>query len=387
MSQLIRLDDRAKVLEGVFRTNMAAMAKVVPRTMGDPSRLLRIAYNNVAYDTALLECSATPQGMASIFGGVMEALKLGLSIGGPMQEAWLIPFKHKGVPLATLIIGYQGFRNILDRGKSVIDLHPVAVRANDEFDFELGTRPYVKHKPKLGDRGELIAVYAVAHLPRGGIQIEVMGKAEVDEHRAKSRAGQAGPWVDFYEAMALKTVVRKIAKYLPKSSEILARALDLDDRADRGVDQNYDLEGMVFDMGLPPVKQVGGTRLDVLKKELHAGKPAPPPAPVVTLAADVLVDEPDAPADCLTDALFGPDAELTPDQKRVMDERAEIERYTAKMKETEDKRPVGFQRNFSGGFEPAFSPTDDAIGPERAAVLMEKIRQNGAKKAKERTTP
>ena len=92
MSQLIRLDDRAKALETVFKTNMNAMAKVVPRTMGDPSRLLRIAYNNVAYDTALLECSSTPAGMASIFGGVMECLKLGLQIGGPMQEAWLIPF-------------------------------------------------------------------------------------------------------------------------------------------------------------------------------------------------------------------------------------------------------------------------------------------------------
>jgi recombination protein RecT len=276
VSQLVRLDDRSKLLNTLFSSNMNAMAKMVPRTMGDPNRLLRIAYNNVAYNTDLLECLATPSGTASVFGGVMEALKLGLTIGGPMQESWLIPFKNKGTKEAVLIIGYQGFRNILDRGKSVIDLHPVAVYQNDEFEFELGSRPFVKHKPMLGgDRGPLIAVYAVAHLPRGGIQIEVMGKDEIDQHRAKSRARENGPWVDFYEAMALKTVVRKIAKYLPKSSEILARALDLDDRADRGVDQAFDIEGLVLDITTPgPMKQVGGTGLDRLTASLGAGAPS-----------------------------------------------------------------------------------------------------------------
>ena len=322
MSQLIRLDDRAKVLEGVFKQNMGALSKVVPRTMGDPSRLLRIAYNNIAYDTALLECSSTPVGMASIFGGVMECLKLGLTIGGPMQEAWLIPFrdnKQGGAKIATVIIGYQGFRNILDRGKSVIDLHPVAVHQNDEFDFELGSRPFVKHKPSLADRGALIAVYAVAHLPRGGIQIEVMGKAEVDEHRAKSRAGSSGPWVDFYEAMALKTVVRKIAKYLPKSSEILARALDLDERADRGVDQTLDMEGLVFDLSIPAggVKQVGGTKLDALKQQLGAGEPRAvkdPEGGFMEAAMPLVADE--------------TGAGLTADQLRIVSEKAEIERMT-----------------------------------------------------------
>jgi recombination protein RecT len=400
MSQLVKLDDRAKALEMVFRTNMGAMSKVVPRTMGDPSRLLRIAYNNIAYDTKLLECSATPQGMISIFGGVMECLKLGLMIGGPMQEAWLIPFKVKGIPTATVIIGYQGYRNILDRGKSVIDLHPVAVYAQDEFDFELGSRPYVKHKPNFARQPPLIAVYAVAHLPRGGIQIEVMGKAEVDEHRAKSRASSDGPWVDYYEAMALKTVVRKIAKYLPKSSEILARALDLDDRADRGVDQSLDMEGLVFDMGGPPMKQVGGTRLDALKKELGTGSTAPP-SPIPPLQAEPSFES--QPVDVTTTV----EQELTPAQReqwriveeraeikrqqwRIMEERAEIERLTEKMKAAETgpraaPPPPAKPIVMPEGFEPAAGtmfPGDEPIGPERAKAMLEQIRQAAAPKAK-----
>jgi recombination protein RecT len=373
--------------------------------MGDPGRLLRIAYNNVAFDSALLECSSTPAGMASIFGGVMEALKLGLTIGGPMQESWLIPFNVKGTKIATLIIGYQGFRNILDRGKSVIDLHPVAVYSNDEFDYELGSRPYVKHKPRLTDRGELIAVYAVAHLPRGGIQLEVMGKAEVDQHRAKSRAGQTGPWVDHYEAMALKTVVRKISKYLPKSSEILARAIDLDDRADRGVEQNFDLEGMVFDTAIGggvPMKQVGGTNLDKLKAQLTAGKlPGGPPMTPdqkaemevgATMSAEEI-------ANFNAEALAEKPVLVDPEQARIERERAEIERMSARMREkaadpATNLRPaapdlkvgsrfpaIGEDVNIPDGMEPLFDRPPDKnapIGPEKAKELLEKIR--GGKK-------
>jgi recombination protein RecT len=399
MSQLIRLDDRAKTLESVFKQNMGALSKVVPRTMGDPSRLLRIAYNNVAYDTALLECSATPQGMASIFGGVMECLKLGLQIGGPMQEAWLIPFKQKGIPIATVIIGYQGYRNILDRGKSVIDLHPVSVYEGDEFDFELGSRPFVKHKPKLGDRGKLIAVYAVAHLPRGGIQIEVMGKEEVDQHRAKSRASGAGPWVDFYDAMALKTVVRKISKYLPKSSEILARALDLDDRADRGVDQNVDIEGLVFDLSVPAggMKQVGGTKLDELKKSLPAGGPSKARAEGDGLggSSEDIAEQHRTSRDATDEEIqraneTRPAQNGDPEAERIAREREEIAR---KMKEFEAKEaparapmaePVPSMPAMglvTDTMKPVGNPLFDdplelnkPIGKEEAARLLEKIR-------------
>lgn len=268
MTQLVKLDDRVKRLQDVFTRNQSAIVKMVPRTMGDPSRLLRIAYNNIAYNVELLEVSKTERGMASILGGVMEALKLGLTIGGPAQECWLVPFKEKGIPIATLIIGYQGYRNILDRAKSVIALHPRAVWTNDEFDVDFGTQR-IHHKPywMLGhtESGEFLAAYAIATLARGGVQIEVMPKAEIDAHRARSRAANSGPWVSDYVPMALKTVVRKIAKYLPKSSELLVRALDLDDKADRGVPQDFEIADFVLPAD-ETIKQVGHSGLAKLKE-------------------------------------------------------------------------------------------------------------------------
>lgn len=283
MSQLVQVSKQADQIKSIFKVNHDRMVRMAPRTTGDPNRLLTVAFNSIVYNSDLVQC--TP---ASLFGGVLEALKLGLTIGGPMQESWLVPFRNKGVQEATLIIGYQGYRTLIDRAKSVMDLHPRAVYANDEFDFQFGTHPKVHHIPywRVGKPapGELIAVYAVAHLRGGGVQIEVMPKAEVDQHRAKSRAKDSGPWVNFYDAMALKTVVRKIAKYLPKSSELMARALQLDEQADLGIPQEFEVEGLVLDVPtelptVPAAKQIGGTQVEALKEQIKAkAKPAEAPA-------------------------------------------------------------------------------------------------------------
>ena len=237
-TQLLRLDERAAGVKKLFADNTDRMLKLAPRHGTDPNRLLSIAFTSIAYDSKLVAC--TPQ---SIIGGVFESLKLGLMLGGPSQEAWLIPFGSE----ATLVIGFQGYRNILDRGRGVIDVHPRTVYAGDDFDVSFGTpRDRITHRPYWltgRAKGSLVAVYAMANLRGGGQQIEVMPKAEVDAHRDRSRAKNSGPWVNDYDAMALKTVIRKIAKYLPKSNELLSRALDLDDRADRGVPQDFEIAG------------------------------------------------------------------------------------------------------------------------------------------------
>jgi len=281
VQELQRIDERGRGIHYLFTQNQKALIGSAPKgaSHGDPNRLIRIAYNTIATDENLLQCTHV-----SLLGGVLEALKLGLTLGGPMQEAWLLPFNNtkKGTKEATFIVGYQGYRNIIDRAKSTLDLHPRAVYAHDDFDFQFGDRPWIRHRPHWfvgqADRGDLIAVYAVAHLRGGGVQLEVMPRVEVDEHRARSRARNSGPWVTDYDSMSLKTVLRKIAKYLPKSSDLLARALELDEKADRGEDQGFDLPeaAVVFDHSLE--KPVGGSRLDQLKQSLRGESPAEPAA-------------------------------------------------------------------------------------------------------------
>lgn len=280
MAQLVRVSEQADRIKQVFAANQKRMLMLVPRNAGDPGRLISIAFATIAYDSKLVLC--TPE---SLFGGVLETLKLGLTIGGPAQESWLVPFKNgkTGNLEATLIIGYQGYRNLIDRSKAVLDLQPRAVYENDEFDFEFGSNARVMHRPyfhpKVGkDKpGEFIVAYCVAHLRGGGVQLEVMPKAEIDAHRARSRAGREGPWVTDYVPMALKTTIRKISKYLPKASFEMARALDLDERADMGVPQNFDLADidMTAMQASEEPKQVGAQSpaLKQLTEKLVADSP------------------------------------------------------------------------------------------------------------------
>jgi len=120
----------------------------------------------------------------------------------------------------------------------------------------------------------------VAHLRGGGRQLVAMPRADIDKHRARSRAANDGPWVTDYDAMALKTVVRVLAKYLPKQSEVmvqLAHALELDAKADAGESQ-LDIEAQalqVFDE-----EPSAGGKLDSLKAKL--GLPLEPPSAAVT---------------------------------------------------------------------------------------------------------
>lgn len=281
--QMVPTADYAKSVGKLFQVNQKRILSGVPKSVtSDPTRLLSVAYNSILYNDKLVKCTHE-----SLLGGVMEALKMGITIGGPMQEAWLVPFSNSKkvgdrwikVLEATLIVGYQGYRNIIDRGRAVLDLHPRAVGHKDEFSYCFGTNPSIRHVPSGPaplKESELYAVYAVARLRGGGLQMEVLMKAEVDQHRARSRAKDTGPWSNEqdYVPMALKTSLRKIAKYLPKSSEILARALELDEKADMGTPQDFEVPaGSEFFDVEPQGQLTGAPALDELTEALKGKKP------------------------------------------------------------------------------------------------------------------
>lgn len=102
---------------------------------------------------------------------------------------------------------------------STIQAHVVC--KGDRFEFELGLDPRLSHVPSLeGGEREITHAYMVAHLKDGGVQVEVMTKADIDRIRSRSRSGGAGPWVTDYKEMARKTVVRRGMKYLPLTTEV-----------------------------------------------------------------------------------------------------------------------------------------------------------------------
>ena len=218
-------------LKHALEQNSAALAKAIPQGLGISVERVKsgtlLAYASSPY---IRKCTT-----ASIFQSVLKAAQLGLDPSGTMGEAYLVPYRDT----CTLIVGYQGLITLARRSGHIVSLQAHCVYEQDEFDYELGLHPKLHHKPALGDnRGQMVCVYAVAHLKDGGYQFEVMSKSQVDSIRHRSKAGRSGPWKDHYDEMARKTAVRRLFKYLPKSVT-LRDAMEHNDAVEYG-DINID---------------------------------------------------------------------------------------------------------------------------------------------------
>jgi len=216
----------------------AQMALALPRHM-TAERLARIALTEVRKTPALAKCD-----QASFLGAIMQCAQLGLEPGGALGHAYLLPFENrrKGITEVQFIVGYRGMIDLARRSGQILSIEARVVYEADRFDVQLGLDSNLVHVPAwdVAERGPLRFVYAVAKLKDGGTQFEVMSRLEVEKVRAKSRAANNGPWVDHYEEMAKKTVIRRLFKYLPVSIE-LATAVGLDEQAEAGIAQDNPL--------------------------------------------------------------------------------------------------------------------------------------------------
>ena len=211
------------------------MALAMPKHM-TADRMMRIALTEVRKVPALGQCN-----IESFMGAIMQCAQLGLEPGSALGHAYLLPFGNgkakDGKSNCQLIIGYRGMIDLARRSGQIVSLTARTVHENDTFKYEFGLEETMHHVPADDDRGKMTHVYAVAKLKGGGVQFDVMSRADVDKVRATSKAGANGPWVTHFEEMAKKTVIRRLFKYLPVSIEI-QQAVTLDERAEAGIDQD-----------------------------------------------------------------------------------------------------------------------------------------------------
>lgn len=231
-----------------------ALSQALPKHI-TPDRMARIAMTALRTTRDLAQC--TPE---SFFSCLMQAAQLGLEPNTPNQHVYLIPRRNKGVLECTLIVGYQGQIELALRSGKVEKIWTRVVREGDEFQVEYGLTENITHRPSTDPQREqmpITFVYAVAQLKTGGSIFEVLSLAQIEARRKMSAAGTSGPWVQHFEAMARKTAVRSLFKWVPKSAE-MALAEHLDERADMGRSQMFD--GMVHDavekMGFKPIVEV-----------------------------------------------------------------------------------------------------------------------------------
>lgn len=181
-----------------------------------PERMTRLVLTALRLNLKLTEC--TP---ASLFGSIMQCCQLGIE-PGPLGHAYLIPRRIKGNMECQFQIGYKGLLELFYRHPLAKVAHAFTVHANDQFNYALGLEPYIEHVPANGDRGDMTHAYAVVRLTSGAYGFAVMSKDEIDAVKAKSESARSdfSPWVQYYESMALKTVLKRALKYMPLSIEM-----------------------------------------------------------------------------------------------------------------------------------------------------------------------
>lgn len=203
------------------RTQLTAMTpqfKAALPSHVSPERFVRVVMTAVQTTPALLNADRR-----TLFAAATKAAQQGLLPDG--REGAIVTFKDQAqwMPMVA------GIMKLVRNSGEISTWSVQAVYENDAFDFCLGDEEHITHKPSLANRGKLIAVYSIVTMKDGEKSREVMSVEDVNAIRARSRSGNAGPWVSDFAEMAKKTVVRRHSKRLPLSTDIDGAIRDDDD--------------------------------------------------------------------------------------------------------------------------------------------------------------
>ncbi len=227
-----------------------AIRAILPDSM-DLKRFVKTAMIALSKNPDLQRCT-----QESIVRSVIEAAEAGLEPTGMLSRAWLVPYNNKGVNEAQLQIGYQGLIDLARRSGEVSKIIARVVYEGDHFRVVQGSEERVEHEPAFAteDPLKITHVYAVVTYRSGDTQHEVMTKAQVDMVRSRAKAKNADAWTNHYPEMARKTVVHRLAKYLPLTPEAVEAIAKDDER----------------EFGTPTVAQVTGGRPSSLRESIKA---------------------------------------------------------------------------------------------------------------------
>jgi recombination protein RecT len=232
----VSISPRAAMLDAIAEQRDVIASYLPPHV--HISRFLPLANRAVLDNPDLWECSSS-----SVLRALGAAAASGLPIDGKMSSL-IVRRPKQGKPIAVWDPSYRGMVYLALESGHVRAVEAFAVHARDVFEVQLGTDAKITHRPQLaGDRGPVIASYAVAELKTGGKVSEVLGIADLEHIRASSPAPEKGPWGTWPDRMAMKSALRRLLKRLPAADiGTLGRAQEYVQEIDDGEGQVYRAE-------------------------------------------------------------------------------------------------------------------------------------------------
>lgn len=205
------------------RATPQIQAALPPNLSLTPDRLIRVALSEFTKNPKFRECSAM-----SFCSAVVQAAQMGLEFG-EMKHCALVPYGGE----IKLMVQYQGWLAMLWRSRSVKNVQAKAVFDGDTFNVEYGSETRVTHIPMFKSIKPVL-YYAAAVPTEGELMVEVMSYEQVVDHMkqyAKGYDRKDSAWNSSFDAMALKTVLRKLIKLLPLTVDApIRQALERDEK-------------------------------------------------------------------------------------------------------------------------------------------------------------
>lgn len=155
----------------------------------------------------------------SIKNAIVNVALCGATLNPALQQAYLVPRKGK----CCLDLSYRGLCKIAVDSDSVYDIDATAVFEGDEFYYEMGLNPTLKHIPAMHDddkNKKVKAVYAVATLHHGIKKFVVLDKEKIERARHTSQVPDGPMWKNHYDEGAKKTAVKMLYKLLPQTERM-----------------------------------------------------------------------------------------------------------------------------------------------------------------------
>jgi len=220
---------------------MAAMSAVLPKLAAQvgttPDRIIGAALVATAKNPDLLKCS--PE---SILRSLLECAQLGLTPGGVLGEAYLIPYGGE----CTLQIGVKGYQRLaFDAGRvkkiegRVVYAAELSGRCGGKFSVMFEPVETIEHVPAFGsveEMGPIVAAYAKFTFSDANPQYELLRRPDLEAIRRQADTKRASPaWRDWPDQMAIKSAIKRGVKRVDISpTSPLARAVEVDNRAEDG---------------------------------------------------------------------------------------------------------------------------------------------------------
>ena len=209
------------------------LAELLEGSSMTPAQFKQIVINELKRSPKLQE--AFVRNPASLFASILHCAEMGLNPSQMVGEFFFIPYKDSITP----ILGYKGLLTLLMRSSKVKKIWSEVVYEDDDFEYELGLEPKLLHTPNhhsVRNSKNIKCIYACAKLDDEVI-FKVMFKNEIQNIINMSKVPNElffNDKKDPEQWMAKKTVLKQLAKLMPKDDDRLKKAVSMDDNIEGG---------------------------------------------------------------------------------------------------------------------------------------------------------